>query len=168
MHPNSQQTGLTGFWQLADSARFWLFLGSLTCGLAVTLGAFGAHGLEGYFASKYAGDEPRDLAGHPIARSRKALRDYETGVRYQFVHGLGTLAVGILMLVAPGQPWRLAALLFTAGNLLFAGGLYLYTLTGMLIFGVGPPPIGGLCYIAGWIALCRAAWRVHKTVTPVD
>jgi uncharacterized membrane protein YgdD (TMEM256/DUF423 family) len=132
--------------------RAWLAIGTVCCGLSVALGAFAAHGLDGFFAKKYAGAEPRSVAGMEVPRAVKYLDDFKTGARYQMYHGLGILAVGIL-LPSSGRPRALkaAAWCFLLGNILFAGGLYVYTISGLRIVGMIPPPIGGTLFIIGWI-----------------
>lgn len=112
-------------------------------GLAVALGAFGAHGLE-----KITSDE-------------KILHGYQTGVQYQMYHALALLAVGILYGQFSTRYLNWAAGCFIAGVLLFSGSLYL--LTFLKIQGstavkfVGPvTPLGGIFFIAGWVLLLLA------------
>jgi uncharacterized membrane protein YgdD (TMEM256/DUF423 family) len=115
----------------------WFATGAIAAALGVTLGAFGAHGLRGRIAP--------DL-----------LAIYETGVRYHLVHALGLLAVGWAADRWPG-PWAtLAGWLFLAGILVFCGSLYLLALTGLRWLGA-ITPLGGLAFIAGWLALALAA-----------
>jgi len=106
-------------------------------GLAVALGAFGAHGLE-----KITSDE-------------KILHGYQTGVQYQMYHALALIAVGILYGQMQGRFLKWAADCFIAGILLFSGSLYLITY--LKIHGstavrfAGPvTPLGGIFFIAGW------------------
>ena len=116
-------------------AGFSLTMGALIGGLAVGLGAFGAH------AMKASYDEV-------------ALRTFETGVRYQMYHALALLGCGALQ--AAGYPTRTAALLFVIGTALFSGSLY-----GLALFELrwlGPvTPIGGVAFLAGWVALLFAS-----------
>lgn len=110
-------------------------------GLAVVLGAFATHGLARTL-------DPRMLA------------TFETGARYQMYHAL---AMGLAALAARGdaaRPAGIAAGLFCAGILLFSGSLYLLALSGMTALGM-ITPIGGLCLIAGWIALALAALKLQ-------
>lgn len=111
--------------------------------LAVVLGAFGAHSLEKVL-------EP------------KSLQAFETGVRYQFYHALALLAAGML---AERYRTLWAGRLFIAGIIAFSGSLYLLTtrsVTGIeSLVWLGPvTPLGGLCFIAGWISL---AWSVSSS-----
>ena len=117
-------------------------------GLAVALGAFGAHGLE------------------RITTDEKILHGYQTAVQYQLYHALALLAVGI------GydrfqQPWtKWACNAFIAGILLFSGSLYLLTFLKIngstAIRYIGPvTPLGGICFIIGWLFLLVAILRKH-------
>ncbi|MBZ5639314.1 MAG: DUF423 domain-containing protein [Acidobacteriia bacterium] len=117
----------------------WFAAGAIAAALGVVLGAFGAHGLKDRVAP--------DL-----------LAIYETGVRYHLVHALALLAVGWAAERWPG-PWASAAgWLFLAGILVFSGSLYLLALTGARWLGA-VTPLGGLVFIAGWIALAIASLR---------
>lgn len=117
----------------------WFAAGAIAAALGVVLGAFGAHGLKDRVAP--------DL-----------LAIYETGVRYHLVHALALLAVGWAAERWPG-PWASAAgWLFLAGILVLSGSLYLLALTGARWLGA-VTPLGGLVFIAGWIALAIASLR---------
>ena len=108
-------------------------------GLAVMLGAFGAHGL-------------RDRL------DAYSMGVYEKAVFYHFIHALGLLIVsllprvGALAAVAAG---RVSWLLFT-GILLFSGSLYLLAVTGVRTLGA-VTPLGGVAFIGGWILLAWSA-----------
>ena len=118
--------------------RVMLFAGSFSAGLAVALGAFGAHGLRARLTP--------DL-----------LAVYETGVRYQMYHALALLAVAWVASRWPGASlaaW--AGWAFVAGTVLFSGSLYALALTGRPWFGA-LTPIGGVAFIAGWVCLALAA-----------
>jgi len=122
------------------SARLFLVLGSINAGIAIILGAFGAHAL-------HARLSPRMLDVWHVAE------------RYQLVHALGLLALGLLALMLPqlaGLRW--AGGLMLAGILLFCGSLYLLALTGY-----GPlamiTPFGGVCFLLAWGVFAWAVWR---------
>jgi uncharacterized membrane protein YgdD (TMEM256/DUF423 family) len=112
----------------------------VAAGLAVALGAFGAHGLR-------ASVEPR------------LLEVYNTGVHYHMSHALGLLAVGLCRRLAGGRGPALAWAggLFLAGILLFSGSLYAMALTGVRALGM-VTPFGGVAFILGWLALALAVW----------
>jgi uncharacterized membrane protein YgdD (TMEM256/DUF423 family) len=110
--------------------RAWI-LGTIILGLAVLIGAFGAHGLKSMV-------------------SPEKLITFETGVRYQFYHGFG-----ILMLAAFHQLYgvkKMAMTLhsFLAGILLFSFNCYLYVLTDIKAFAM-IVPVGGVLFILGWL-----------------
>lgn len=116
----------------------YLRTGALFALFAVVLGAFGAHGLKSMV-------EPDKVS------------IFETGVRYQFYHAFALLAVGLVMLHAPGNKLRMAGKLFTIGIFCFSGSLYLLAvrevlgLEGFTVV-LGPiTPIGGLIFISGWV-----------------
>jgi uncharacterized membrane protein YgdD (TMEM256/DUF423 family) len=119
--------------------RIWFVTGALAGGLAVSLGAFGAHGLKARVGP--------DL-----------LAVFETGVRYHLAHSLALLAVGFAASRWPGTAANAAGFLFLAGIVVFSGSLYVMTLTGQRWLGA-VTPIGGVAFLAGWACLAWAAWR---------
>jgi len=120
-------------------------LAALSGALAVALGAFGAHGLKPHLSEYQIGI-------------------WEKAVLYQFVHTIALLVIAVLMLQQGHSPTLgTAARLLLAGILLFSGSLYVLALRNLLPFPTGwagpITPIGGLCFIAGWIALLYHSWR---------
>ncbi len=120
--------------------RLFFVLGSASAGIAVALGAFGAHALKARL-------------------SPEMLAVYETGVRYQMFHALALLAVAWASARWPHSAAITAGgWLFVAGTLLFSGSLVALGLTGMRGLGA-VTPIGGLAWLIGWAAL---VWGVAK------
>jgi uncharacterized membrane protein YgdD (TMEM256/DUF423 family) len=119
--------------------RIFFALGSLLAFFSVALGAFGAHSLQGSFAPGMA-----DI--------------YETGVRYQFYHAIGLLAVALAADRWPGSSALVAGWLFIAGVILFSGSLYLLSVTGLRWLGA-VTPFGGVAFLAGWLVL---GWSVLR------
>lgn len=119
----------------------FLLIAALSGALSVALGAFAAHGLKRLLA-------------------QDNLQIFETGVKYQFYHTLALLAVGILWQSFAGSSLLWAGRLFISGLVVFSGSLYL--LAFIRHFGWGATwvgaitPLGGLCFIAGWILLALA------------
>jgi len=110
--------------------------------LATALGAYAAHGLE------------RVLDAH-------ALGNFRTGVEYHFYHALGLFGVALLRQRHPeSAAFGVAAWLLLAGIVLFSGSLYV-TAFGLLRFLTAAAPIGGLCFIAAWVALAVGALRLR-------
>lgn len=110
----------------------WWTIGGVLGFLGVALGAFGAHGLKN------------------VVDDQVLLDAWDTGARYHLVHALAVL-VGTMN----PHVHVAARVLFVMGILLFSGSLYAMALTGMRsVF--GPiTPLGGLCFLAGWLVL---AW----------
>ena len=141
-----------------NDARFWLCLGAILAGTAVGAGAFAAHGLDGFFAKKYAGQE-REQAGVKVPASQKYLADFKTGAEYQMYHALALLAVGLLALQRAAPALTVAGWSFVVGIVLFSGCLCLLTITGQRWLGM-IVPLGGTAFLVGWGALAWAAWRL--------
>jgi len=119
--------------------RTFLALGALSAAISVGAGAFGAHALRTRL--------PEDL-----------LVVFETGARYQMFHALGLVAAAWASGRFPGPAVAWAGWLFLAGTVLFSGSLYALALTG--VRGLGAvTPLGGVAFIAGWVALAAAALR---------
>jgi len=132
-------------------SKSWTWIGAVIAGLAVVMGAFGAHGVDGYFAEKYA-DQTKEIAGGQIPAAQKYLRDFNTAADYQMYHGLALLAVGLLSTMKPKRSLQIAGWSFVGGVVLFSGSLYVLTLTGNTKLGM-ITPIGGLLFLVGWVAL---------------
>lgn len=124
-----------------------LFIASGIAGaLAVALGAFGAHALRDHFAT--------------IADGQARQRLWETAAHYHLVHALAVGMAGYLSNKGTGATAaNVAGLCFLAGILLFSGSLYAMAVTGVRALGA-ITPFGGLSFIAGWVAIAIAAWRL--------
>ena len=99
-------------------------------GLAVMLGAFGAHAI----------------------KDRVSVADLEiwkTGAHYHLVHAVALLA---LALNDKAGKYKTVCWLWIIGIVIFGGSLYVLTLTQIRAFGA-VTPLGGLCLIIGWVVL---------------
>ena len=109
----------------------------LFCLSAVILGAFGAHALKEVL-------------------SESQISSFQTGVRYQFFHGLAIL---ILSLNSKQFTGRLSNIIkiMSAGIILFSFSIYLLNIQDLIGFSMsylGPiTPIGGLLLITSWTGL---------------
>ena len=117
--------------------KTFLLLGAVAAFLAVTLGAFGAHGLRGRL-------------------SPEMMAVFQTGVQYQMYHALALILVAGIMARMSGWLIQAAGWCFAAGIVLFSGSLYALALTGVTILGA-ITPIGGLFFLIGWACLAFAA-----------
>ena len=131
---------------MSSAARYWLMIGAGLGFLGVSLGAFGAHGLERVFQSGNL--LPEEFA--------KRLQNWEVAVRYQMYHALALLAVGLLAERTTSRWLTWAGVMFCLGVLVFSGCLYAYALTGLRVLGM-IVPVGGVSLLAGWLALAVAA-----------
>ncbi|MEP7028229.1 MAG: DUF423 domain-containing protein [Candidatus Eisenbacteria bacterium] len=124
----------------------WTAVGACSALVAVALGAFGAHGLRSVLA-------PESLA------------IFETGVRYQLVHAIALVALGLGAHRLPAASVRGVGAMFGIGSILFAGSLYVLVFTGVRAWGA-VTPLGGLAFLAGWGWLAFAAWSVVRQERP--
>lgn len=118
--------------------RVFFAVGCVSALVAVTLGAFGAHGLRGRLVP--------DM-----------LLTFEIGVRYQMYHALALLAVGLALARWPSASIALAGWLFIAGTVVFSGSLFVLAVSGQRWLGA-VTPLGGAAFIAGWLVLAWAVW----------
>jgi uncharacterized membrane protein YgdD (TMEM256/DUF423 family) len=119
--------------------RTFFVLGAVSGFLAVALGAFAAHGLKGKLAP--------DL-----------FDVFEVGARYHMYHALELIGTAWAVTRWPGGATTTAGWLFVAGTVLFSGSLYALAMTGIRPLGA-ITPLGGVCFLAGWVALVVAAVR---------
>jgi len=118
----------------------FLAIAAVSGGLAVALGAFGAHGLE------------------RMTTDEKVLEGFRTGVQYQVYHALALLIIAGLYDKFSQPSIRLAANCFIYGIVLFSGSLYLLTFLKIqesdAVKFAGPvTPVGGIFFIMGWVFL---------------
>lgn len=116
------------------TGRIWLALGGLNGAIAVMVLAASAHGR---------------IASHGAELA-------EIGARFELVHAALLVALGVAVRIWSSRLLDIAAALVVAGCVLFSGGLYLDAVTGAGSFVV---PIGGTCFILGWLSLVGAALR---------
>ena len=129
--------------------RKLLLSGIILCGLSVLLGAFGAHALKALLTPE-------------------KLITFETGVRYQFMHGLALILFAMYLqqnnaYIAHLKQLRFTGSLFLVGVLFFSGSLYALALQPIISVQysswIGPiTPLGGLCFITGWALWARAIY----------
>lgn len=101
--------------------------------LAVALGAFGAHGLEGKI-------------------TQDALARWETAVQYQMFHTAALLVISFLVTKIKGTSIIWSGSLMCLGIVLFSGSLYLYATTGVKSLAM-ITPFGGFSFLLGWTFL---------------
>ena len=109
----------------------------LFCLSAVILGAFGAHALKEVL-------------------SESQLSSFQTGIRYQFFHGLAILILSLNKVHFTNRLSNIIKIM-SAGIVLFSFSIYLLSIQGLIGFSMsflGPiTPFGGLLLITSWILL---------------
>ena len=117
--------------------KLFISLGAINGFLAVALGAFGAHMLEGNIPDRY-------------------IETWETAVQYQMFHATGLLVIGLLagkFGQLPTVKW--AGYLMLAGILFFSGSLYVLSVTQISVLGA-ITPIGGVLFLISWVLMIVA------------
>lgn len=113
--------------------KFFMLFGAINGFLAVALGAFGAHGLEGKV-------------------SEKSLEVWEKAVTYQMFHAIALFVVAFIATKIETLSITWAGIFFAIGIVLFSGSLYLYATTGVKQLAM-ITPLGGVFFLIGWVIL---------------
>ncbi|MGM3173895.1 DUF423 domain-containing protein [Dickeya lacustris] len=122
------------------NSRFMLMFAAISGFVYVALGAFGAHVL-----SKALGEAQ--------------MAWLHTGLQYQAVHTLVILVLSVAMYQWASVWFYWSAVLLALGTVLFSGSLYCLALS-TLRFWVFVTPVGGVCFLAGWVLLLIGALRL--------
>lgn len=120
-------------------------IGAALAGIAVILGAFGAHALKQILPPEQ-------------------IITFETGVRYQMYHSIALIILGFLLNKENNRSLIWAFYCFIAGIVLFSGSLYALALlkaNGQIgLGGLGIlTPIGGVFLISGWALMSIGALK---------
>lgn len=114
--------------------KTWIIISAVSGFTAVTIGAFGAHGLREQL-------------------SPEMLEVYKTGVLYQFFHTIVLLILSLTNFIKT----KIASIFFLLGIILFSFSLYIYATSGIQFFAM-VTPVGGVCFLIGWL------WLIIETV----
>ena len=120
--------------------KFWIIISTVSGFTAVAIGAFGAHGLK----EKLSAD---------------MLEVYKTGVLYQFIHTIVLLILSLTSFIKT----NIASVFFLLGIILFSFSLYIYSTSGITFFAM-ITPIGGVCFLIGWLWIIVEVIRTKKEV----
>jgi uncharacterized membrane protein YgdD (TMEM256/DUF423 family) len=101
------------------------------------IGAFGAHALQA------------------VLMENGRVDTFETGVKYQAMHAMALLVMGVLSGTFNSKWIGAAAIATVVGILIFSGSLYILSVTNVTWLGA-ITPIGGLSLMAGWLLLIAA------------
>jgi len=119
-----------------NDKKLWLIISSVSGFTAVSIGAFGAHGLR-------------------ESLTPQMLEVYKTGVLYQLIHSVVLLALTLNTVIKEKGP----SIFFLLGIILFSFSLYLYSTSGIRLFAM-ITPIGGFCFLIGWLLIIYEAIRL--------
>ena len=120
------------------TARVLFALSAVSGAIGVAAGAFGAHALDGAV--------PPDR-----------LETWRTAAAYGLAHAVPALLASSMAGRLGSRSARWAAGSFLVGTLLFSGSLYALVLLDAGWLGA-VTPLGGVAFIAGWLALGHAGW----------
>ena len=120
---------------MKNSSRFQIPLAAFFAFAGIATGALGAHALAQTLSE-------RGMTGA-----------WQTAAFYHLTHAIALFALGIWCQSSrPSRAQNLAGWLWTAGIFCFSGSIYILALGGPKI--LGPvTPIGGLLFMAGWLAI---------------
>lgn len=120
---------------------------------AVALGALGAH----FLKSKI----PSGLI------TLDQINGFDTGVKYQIYHTLAMLLLLVAGHFYPSKYFAWANAFFFWGIILFSGSLYFLCTRNLIgadwLKFLGPiTPLGGICFVIGWLCLCIPLLKSDK------
>ena len=110
--------------------RLCVLAAGISGAMAVGFAAMSAHGMEG-----------------------QAADWLERGSRFQLIHAVALLVLGLGR--GQGRWLKASSALFLLGSILFSGSLYAMALASLPV--VYLVPVGGSCFILGWVALAIGA-----------
>jgi uncharacterized membrane protein YgdD (TMEM256/DUF423 family) len=122
-----------------NDKKFWIIISAVSGFTAVAIGAFGAHGMREKL-------------------STEMLEVYKTGVLYQFIHTIVLLILSLTNFIKT----KFASIFFLMGIILFSFSLYLYSTSGIQFFAM-ITPVGGVCFLIGWLFLIVEAIRTKDS-----
>jgi uncharacterized membrane protein YgdD (TMEM256/DUF423 family) len=121
-----------------NDKKLWIIISAVSGFTSVAIGAFGAHGLKEKL-------------------SVEMLEVYKTGVLYQLIHSVVLLALSLNTVIKA----KLPSIFFLLGIILFSFSLYIYSTSGMRFFAM-ITPIGGFCFLIGWLLIIYEAIRLKQ------
>ena len=119
-----------------NDKKLWIIISAVSGFTTVAIGAFGAHGLREKL-------------------SAEMLEVYKTGVLYQFIHTIVLLILALTDFIKT----KTSSIFFLIGIILFSFSLYIYSTSGIKFFAM-ITPVGGVCFLLGWLWLIVEAFRI--------
>ena len=124
------------------TSRSMLIFAAISGFIYVAFGAFGAHEL-----SQSLGEAE--------------LAWIHTGLTYQSIHTLVVMILGVAMQRQRNVWFYWSSAFLALGTVLFSGSLYCLALS-HLKFWVFITPVGGICFLAGWVLMLIGALRLKR------
>ena len=129
---------------ITKNTKNFLIIASFMMALGISIGAFGAHGLQPYL----------DEYGTII---------YNKGVAYWFYNTLGLFGIAFISYLIPNSSKVTKGFYFVVGGtLIFSFSLYILALTHIKWLGA-ITPIGGTSMIIGWLLIVSALIKDIQT-----
>lgn len=121
-----------------NNKKFWIVISAVSGFSAVSIGAFGAHGLKEKLTAEM-------------------LEVYKTGVLYHLVHTVVLLSLALSEKIKSSVP----SIFFLAGIILFSLSLYIYSTSGIRFFAM-ITPFGGVSFLIGWLMIIVSVMRKNS------
>ncbi|MEX2114219.1 MAG: DUF423 domain-containing protein [Pirellulales bacterium] len=121
------------------AGKYWIAIGAVSASVAVAAGAIGTHVLK-----------------ESLKLPESDLATYDIAVRYQMLHSLGLMLVGLLAARGASRWLTAAGVAFLLGIVLFSGGIYAWLATDVTTF-IHVVPVGGSAWILGWLLVAGGA-----------
>jgi len=130
---------------ISKTTKNFLIIATLMMALGVSIGAFGAHGLQPFL----------DEYGNII---------YNKGVNYWFYNSIGLFGIAFISFLAPYSTKVVKGFYFVlGGTFIFSVSLFILALTHIKWLGA-ITPIGGTAMIIGWTLCMVAILQDIKTI----
>jgi len=128
---------------IPNNSKIFLQISAILMAVAISIGAFGAHGLKPYL------DE-------------YGLSIYTKATNYEFYMTIGLFIISFISIIIPNsKKVKNSFYLVLLGMLIFCFSLYTLALTKIMWLGA-ITPIGGTLMIAGWIVLFLAIYEYDE------
>lgn len=140
----------------------WIRIGSISGALGVSFGALGSHAVKSALQAK---TESEAMTGELMTR---ILENWSTATQYMMYHSIAIVLVGLVAIHVCSKLLTYAGIFFTTGIAGFSLGLLLYNMmlmttgTKVVLLVAAIVPLGGVCFILGWICLAAALWTGNR------
>lgn len=116
-------------------------------------------GISGFFSVAFGAIGSHLLS--PIMSAHQ-MEWIELGLRYQMVHTVALMVLAAILMRKVILWFYWCGIFFAVGILLFSGSLYCMALLQVKYFAYFTP-IGGVCFLIGWLLVVIGATRLRKS-----